>query len=165
MVLLRVDPLMTLVVLAPLGVVIAHRRASSLRRVEAYRAASQEAIGDVTGLLGELFGAALAVKVGRRRGARRRPPGGDQRAAPPGALRDRVFTTSSHGDLPEHREPRHRLLLLAGAEAMRGGSFTVGDFALFVSYLGWLAQTTELGRHVPGPRPADGRLARTGCRR
>jgi ATP-binding cassette, subfamily B, bacterial len=36
------------------------------------------------------------------------------------------------------------LLLLVAAESMRSGQFTVGDFALFVSYLGWLATVTSM---------------------
>ena len=36
------------------------------------------------------------------------------------------------------------VVLLLAARAMRGGSFTVGDFALFVSYLGWLATVTSM---------------------
>src|SRR5881397_200196 len=32
------------------------------------------------------------------------------------------------------------LILLLGARAMRDGSFTVGDFALFVSYLGFVTE-------------------------
>ena len=35
------------------------------------------------------------------------------------------------------------ILLLAG-RAMRGGAFTVGDFALFVFYLGWITEFTTL---------------------
>jgi ATP-binding cassette subfamily B protein len=34
------------------------------------------------------------------------------------------------------------LILLLGAQAMRDGAFTVGDFALFVSYLGFITQFT-----------------------
>lgn len=34
------------------------------------------------------------------------------------------------------------LILLLGAQAMRAGTFTVGDFALFVSYLGFVTEST-----------------------
>jgi ATP-binding cassette, subfamily B, bacterial len=34
------------------------------------------------------------------------------------------------------------LILLLGAQSMRAGSFTVGDFALFVSYLGFVTELT-----------------------
>ena len=53
---------MTLLVFLPLVAVVALVNRPR-RRLRAYRQANQEAIGDVTGLLGELFGAALAVKV------------------------------------------------------------------------------------------------------
>jgi ATP-binding cassette, subfamily B, bacterial len=57
-----IDPALTLFVFLPLVAIVALVH-SSRSRVRAYRQASQQAIGDVTGLLGELFGAALAVKV------------------------------------------------------------------------------------------------------
>src|SRR5262249_44041885 len=61
-VLARIDAAMTAFVFVPLVLVVAVVNRAR-RRLRAYRQASQEAIGDVTGLLGELFGAALAVKV------------------------------------------------------------------------------------------------------
>jgi ATP-binding cassette subfamily B protein len=39
------------------------------------------------------------------------------------------------------------VLLLMAAGAMRDGTFSVGDFALFISYLGWLAQVTSMFGH------------------
>ena len=59
---LTISPLATIAVLVPL---IAIRVASALvrRRLEATRRASREATGQVTGFIGEVFGAALAVKV------------------------------------------------------------------------------------------------------
>jgi len=36
------------------------------------------------------------------------------------------------------------LILLLAAQALRAGTFTVGDFALFTLYLQWLAQVTSM---------------------
>ena len=84
-VLLRVDALLTvLVLLPPLGVVALVGHAG--RRLRAYRRATQEAIGDVTGLLGELFGG----------GAERGP----RRAARPGTLRARPRLPARRGGAP-----------------------------------------------------------------
>src|SRR5688500_12511673 len=61
-ILIRIDAALTVFVALPLvlvTVVVNLARA----RIRRYRQANQEAIGEVTGLLGELFGAALAVKV------------------------------------------------------------------------------------------------------
>lgn len=40
------------------------------------------------------------------------------------------------------------LVLLLAARAMRAGAFTIGDFALFVSYLGWLTQISTFFGNV-----------------
>ena len=61
-VLWSIDARMTLFVFLPLLAVVALVN-TTRGRVRAYRQANQQAIGDVTGLLGELFGAAVAVKV------------------------------------------------------------------------------------------------------
>ena len=133
---------MTLIVLALLGVVIA-LSSVSLGRVEAYRKASHQAIGEVTGLLGELYGAVLAVKIA---GAERRVVThlesiNDRRRR--AGVRDQVFDHVVQGMSQSTANLGAGLMLLVGAEAMRGGSFSVGDFALFVSYLASLAQTTS----------------------
>src|SRR5207253_7463625 len=61
-VLARINVLITLGVFLPLvAVVIAANLASS--RIEVYRRASREATGQVTGFLGEVFGAVQAVQV------------------------------------------------------------------------------------------------------
>ena len=115
----------------------------SLRRVEAYRKASHQAIGEVTGLLGELYGAVLAVKIAgaERRVVRHLESINDRRRR--AGVRDKVFDHVVQGISQSTANVGAGLMLLFGAEAMRGGSFSVGDFALFVSYLASLAQTTS----------------------
>lgn len=141
-VLIRIDPLITALVFLPLLGVIAlvNRTRGQLR---AYRQANQQAIGDVTGLLGELFAASLAVKVA---GAEDHVVGhletiNERRRR--ATLADRVFSSLIDGMSHNAANLGTGLLLLAGAEAMRAGRFTVGDFALFASYLVWLSQTTS----------------------
>lgn len=140
-VLWSIDPRMTLFVFLPLlGVVALVNTTRS--RVRAYRQANQQAIGEVTGLLGELFGAAVAVKVAgaeRRVVAQLRTINEARRVA---SLRDAVFTNFVQGISTNAANVGTGLLLLVGAEQMRSGAFTIGDFALFVSYLSSLAQTT-----------------------
>ena len=160
-ILFRIDPWMTLIVLALLGVVIAHvEPVATARRGVPHG----EPPGDRRGHRA----ARRAVRRRprredrRRRAARRSPPGVDQRPSTPGR---RCATKSSitwcKGSRRAPANVGAGLMLLFGAEAMRGGSFSVGDFALFVSYLASLAQTHELGRHVHRPGQADDRLART----
>ena len=61
-VLLRIDARLTLAVFLPLLLMLLVVRLATAR-IQRYRREAQEAIGGVTGLLGELFGAVLAVKV------------------------------------------------------------------------------------------------------
>jgi ATP-binding cassette subfamily B protein len=141
-VLLRVDTLMTvLVLLPPLGVIALVGLAG--RRLRAYRRANQEAIGEVTGLLGELFGAVLAVKVAgaEERAVDHLETTNDRRRL--ATLRDRVFANLVHGLSQNAANLGTGILLLAAAEAMRAGRFTVGDFALFASYVVWLSQSSS----------------------
>jgi ATP-binding cassette, subfamily B, bacterial len=142
-ILIRINPLVTLSVFLPLMVVLTIVNMAN-KRIQRYRRASQEGIGEVTNFLGEIFGAVLAVKVG---GAERRVTDhferlneGRRKATVNDLLFTEILTSVSFnaGSLGTG------LLLLVAAESMRTGSFTVGDFALFVSYLGWLTQVTGM---------------------
>jgi ATP-binding cassette subfamily B protein len=113
----------------------------------AYRAAAREATSRVTGFLGELLGAQLAIRVagaashavahlGELGEARRRH-----------ALRDSVFAELLDSLNLNLVHIGTGLVLLLGAQAIRDGRFTVGEFALFVVYLdqlGWYP--AEIGR-------------------
>jgi ATP-binding cassette, subfamily B, bacterial len=139
LVLARIDPALTLIVLILLAVVFV-LGGLALRRLTVYRKANQEAIGEVTGLLGELFGAVLGVKVA---GAERRVVehlGVVNEVRRRAGVRDQVFSHFVQGISQNTANVGAGLLLLAGAEGLQSGRLTVGDFALFVSYLGTLAQ-------------------------
>ncbi len=141
-ILLQVDARMTLLVFGPLVGVVAVARLAS-ERVERYRQRSRAATGRVTGALGEMFGAAQAIQVAGAEGrvvahfrdlseARRRAMLTDSLLS---QLLDSIFAnTVSLGTA---------LILLLGAQSMRAGSFTVGDFALFVYYLSFVTEFTQ----------------------
>jgi ATP-binding cassette subfamily B protein len=140
-VLLRISPLITLTVFVPLvaSLVVVHR---ATRRIQTYRRQHQEAIGNVTGLLGELFGAVQSVKVAgaeERVVAYLRDVNEARRRA---TLRDLLLTQLLTSVSANAANLGTGVVLLVAAGAMRAGSFTVGDFALFVSYLGWLTNVT-----------------------
>jgi ATP-binding cassette, subfamily B, bacterial len=112
------------------------------RRLRRYRQANQKAIGAVTGLLGEVFGATLAVKVA----------GAEQRVAAQlerlnairlrASIRD-VLLSTLLGDLTRGAAGLGvGVLLYMAAGPVASGEFTPGDLALFVSYLGWLTFIT-----------------------
>ncbi len=130
----RIDPAITLLVFLPLGLLIAlvdrlRERTANLRRE------SREAVGRVTGFLGELFNAVPALKVAGALPhvvARLRVLNATRRRA---AVRDRVFAELLDGVGVNVVHLATGAILLLAAGKMRAGSFTVGDFALFVTYL------------------------------
>ena len=138
-ILARINALVTLTVFLPLVAVLAVVNLAS-KRIQKYRRASQEAIGDVTGLLGEIFGAVQAVKAAS---AERRVVEHFQtlnEARRKATLKDILFQQLLNSVSFNAANIGTGLILLLVAGSMRTGNFTVGDFALFVSYLGWLTQ-------------------------
>jgi ATP-binding cassette subfamily B protein len=110
-------------------------------RIQAYRHASRVATDAVTGFMGELFGAVQAVKVANAEAdvvrhfrqlneTRRRT-----------MLKDRLFRELLNSINGSAVTFGIGVTLLLAGQAMSAGTFTVGDFALFVYYL-WF--TTEL---------------------
>jgi ATP-binding cassette, subfamily B, bacterial len=135
-----VDPLMTALIGVPLLLTLV---ASNLLRPHIRRArrAMREATGRVTDFVGETFHAVQAVQgAGReeavlrefeRRNVTRR------RTALKDALLAELF--KSMNDNMVHIAIG--IILLLGAGAMQRGTFTVGDFALFVAFLPRLTST------------------------
>ncbi len=138
-VMFRIDALITIAVFVPLALVITLVNLTQ-QRIALYRAAHREAAGRVTGFLGELLGAVQVVKVASATPhvvAHFRELNAARRRA---ALRDSLFyqiVDAFNGNVANLGTGA--ILILAGA-AMRAGTFTVGDFALFVTYLGAVAQ-------------------------
>ncbi|MGD9893154.1 MAG: ATP-binding cassette domain-containing protein, partial [Dehalococcoidia bacterium] len=133
----QINAAITAVVLLPLaGVVVFNQMMTT--RLKAYRRANRIATAGVTGFIGEVFGGVLAVKVsGAEEGVVRqfRRLGEVRRRA---AVRDRL-TTELIGTFNMNTVNLGvGLVLILAAQSMRSGAFTVGDFALFASYIGWI---------------------------
>jgi len=138
---------MTLLALAPMLVVgfIANAAAS---RIEKYRRASRQAAGQVTGFIGEFFGAVQAVKVAnaerdviahfRRINTERRDL----------SLREALFDRFLDSLYENTANLGTGIILILGAQAMSVGTFTVGDFALFVSLLASISHMTTFAGMV-----------------
>jgi ATP-binding cassette, subfamily B, bacterial len=161
-VLVSIDPLITIAVFVPLVVVLVVVNAAS-KHIQRYRKTNQEAIGEVTSLLGEVYGAVLAVKVA---GAEQNVAAhfqGVNEARRKASLND-VLLTELLGSISFNvANLGTGLMLLIGAQAMRSGSFTVGDFALFVSYLGWLTVVISMfGNYLTKYRQVQVSLHRAG---
>src|SRR5262245_40087032 len=142
-IMLRINSWITVAVLLPLVlIVVVTRRVSE--RIEQYRKASREATGAVTGFLGEIFGAVQAVKIAgaETRIIRRFGALNDQRRIT--GVRDKLFSEILESIFANTVNVGTGLILLLAATSMRAGTFTVGDFALFVYYLGWISEFTAM---------------------
>ncbi|MBV9278595.1 MAG: ABC transporter ATP-binding protein, partial [Chloroflexi bacterium] len=134
-VMLQIDTVMTLAVFLPLAAAITLVNLAA-RRIELYRRRSREVAGRVTGFLGDLLGAVQVIKVASATPhvmSRFRTLNEERRRA---ALRDSVFHEVIWGFNYNVVNLGTGLILLLAAGSMRHGGFTVGDFALFVTYLG-----------------------------
>ncbi len=134
----RIDLRITVLGFLPLVVILALVNGLN-NRIRRYRQANQESIGRVTGLLGEVFGAVQAVKVAGAEThvvAQLQRVNELRRAA---ALRDQLLTNLINAFSFGATNLATGVLLILAAQSLQEGQFTVGDFALFASYLGWMA--------------------------
>lgn len=158
-----IHPTVTLVLALPLlGLMLLTRLLSTvIRRVHAR---ARQLGAAVTAYIGEMFAGVLAVKTAGAEAAvlaRLREHNRRRRQA---AVRDRLAMDMVDTLTGASIEISIGLVLLLAAPAMRAGDFTVGDFALFTSYIGWLAMAPRiLGRmlyRVPQGAVATERLTR-----
>jgi len=142
-IMLSINTLMTVLVVIPVFaiVIIAHFAG---QRVITYRQQSLAAAGDVTGFIGELFGAVQAVKV-----AAAEPHMlthfqtlNDQRRV--AAVHDKVFSELLLSIFQNVVNIGTGIILLVAAQSARTQAFSVGDFALFVYYLNFMTRLTWL---------------------
>jgi len=142
-IMLRIDATITLAVFLPLGLVAALVNIVR-QRIERYRRENREATGAVTGFLGEVMGAVQAVQVGGAEDSvlTHFRVLNDRRLR--AAVRDNVFDQVREAIFANTVNVGTGAILLLAGRRMEGGAFTVGDFALFVFYLGWLTEFTTL---------------------
>lgn len=137
-VLASIDGQMTLLVFAPLLVMltIAERAGTRIRR---YRNAARQATEQITGALGEIFGAVQSIKVAgvekpmidhfKRLNDERRKM----------MVRDKVLTAVLESVFWNTLSIGTGLILIVSAGTIgRPGGITVGDFALFVFFLDYV---------------------------
>jgi len=134
-IMIRIDVGITLLVFVPLvGILVVVHLAG--QHIERYRVASRQATGHAVGALGEMFGAVQAVKVA---GAEERVIGHFEKLSlrrRRAALHDQLLTSLLDAVFQGSATLGTGFILLIAAGSMRAGTFTVGDFALFVYNLG-----------------------------
>lgn len=136
-----------LVLVAPLVAVAVVTRSLDAR-IRAYRAADREATAAVTGLVGDVMGAATTVKVNDAAPSvlsRLRVLVDRRRST---AVRDRVLEEGVYAFSRGAADVGLGLVLLVGAGALASGRFDVADLALFVAYLGWLSFLPRMAGRV-----------------
>ncbi|NJK33410.1 MAG: ABC transporter ATP-binding protein [Deltaproteobacteria bacterium] len=159
-VLLAIDTRLALVVVFPTVVVaaIAQRASLTLGR---YRVASSAATSQVSGVLSDAVAAITAIQAAGAE-ARvvdhvRRLSEGRRRAV----LADRVLTQMVDAITANTVSVGVGLIMLVAAGSLRDGSLTVGDFVLFVAYLGFISSfTTGLGQYLAHYRQTGVAFAR-----
>jgi ATP-binding cassette subfamily B protein len=143
-VMLRTDVSVTLLALAPL-VVVGLLSSAASTRIGRYRRASRTAAGQVTGFIGEVFGAVQAVQVATAEegvGAYFDELNEERRRL---TLRERLFDEAFRSIYRNAASLSTGVILLLAGRSMAAGAFTVGDFGLFVALLGNISDLTTFG--------------------
>src|SRR6266498_2798585 len=141
---IQISPWVTIVSLIPL-VIVGIVANIAARRIEHYRRASSQATGNVTGFIGEFFGAVQAVKVAtaeknvinhfHKLNEERRKL----------TVRERLFDDVLSSIYRNTSTLGTGVILILVGQSMRTGNFTLGDFSLFVYLLQSMGDLTTFG--------------------
>lgn len=142
LVLVRINFLITVLVFFPLVSVVALAQSLN-KRLEKYRRASRQATGQVTSTLGEIFSTVQGIQVAaaepsilehfQRLNEKRRVS----------MLRDRVLEQMLNSTIGNTVGIGTGLILVVAAEVVRGSHLGLGDLALFIYYLAFVADFTQ----------------------
>ncbi len=156
----RINALLTLAVCLPMVAIIVMMRLVG-RYIKQRREQSRKGTADVSGFLGELFGAVQAVQVAGAEESMLDYLDHLSSIRVRMTMRDSLLNRITQAAFENTAAMGTGLILLLAGQSMRNGSFTVGDFALFVYYLGWITEcTTYLGTVFTRYQQASVSLAR-----
>jgi ATP-binding cassette, subfamily B, bacterial len=141
---LRIDPVVTVAVALPLAAVVVAAQVVG-GRIRAYRRAARAATTAASAFLGEVFGAALAIKAAHAAPAVLRRGAALNQHRRRAALRDELFSQLLSAFNTTTVDLSVGLVLLLASSAMHRGDFTVGDLVLFTSYASTLAELPYYG--------------------
>ena len=141
-ILLTINLRITLLVFTPLVAVVAISQKAS-ERIERYREASREATANVSGAMGETFSSVQAIKVAGAEKDILNYLNKLNKKRHKLMLRDSILNQLLESIYINTVSFGTGLILLLAGQSMKGGSFSVGDFALFVCFLGFVADFTQ----------------------
>ncbi|MGI8913370.1 MAG: ABC transporter transmembrane domain-containing protein [Chloroflexota bacterium] len=141
LVLIRISAFLTLVAVVPIVLALTLAQAAT-GRIRRYRQANRAALGEVTGFVGEIFGAVQAVKVTGAEAAVTAHFAALNESRRRATIADLLFNQLLDAFSNNAANLGVGVMLLLAAQSMRAGTFTVGDFTLFVSYIDWLTNVT-----------------------
>lgn len=131
----------TLLVFTPLIVVIALAQKSG-ERIQKYRRVSREATSKVTGMIGEMFETVQVVQSAAEEESVISNLKSLNNERHKFMIKDKVLSQVLDAIYQNTVSIGTGLILLLAANDMRTGSFTIGDFALFVYYLTFISNFT-----------------------
>jgi len=137
---INIDPKITLIISVPILSTVLLTQALT-PKIRAFRRARRKATEGVTDFIGEMFGSVQAVKVSGQEAPVVRHFEALNETRRKAALRDTLLTELLRSVNNNMVNIAQGIILLLVATAMKDGSFTVGDFALFVAYLPRLTDT------------------------
>ncbi len=124
-------------------------------RIHHYRRINREATARVTGFIGETFGAVQAIQVASAEDRMLRHLEVLNDARRKAAINDQIFNAMLDTVSNNMGRIGLGLVLLISAGALRQGSFSVGDFTLFVAYTGFASVGPQwIGRLLARRRTA-----------
>lgn len=140
-ILFTINVKITLLVFAPLIAVVALAQKAS-ERIQKYRRASREATSKVTGTIGEMFETVQAIQSAAAEESVINNLQSLNSGRHKFMLKDSVLSQVLNAIYQNTVSIGTGLILLLTANDMRTGSFTIGDFALFVYYLAFITDFT-----------------------
>ncbi len=150
-----ISPRLTLFVLLPLILITTLINRAS-EAIQKYRVASRAATSQVTDVVGEVFGAVQAVQVAVAEDAVAAHIHALNENRRQTVLKDRSVNLILEALMSNAASIGTGLVLLLVGQSMRGGTFSVGDFALFVGYLDQFSHfTRDLGFFMAHMKQTD----------
>jgi ATP-binding cassette subfamily B protein len=115
---------------------------AATKRIERFRKDSRQAAGKVTGFIGEIFGAVQAVKVATAEDDVIRHFQELNEGRRLVALRESLFNQILDSIYRNMSTVGTGVILILVGQSMRAGTFSLGDFSLFVFLLGSMGELT-----------------------